>query len=258
MVDLHCHLLPGIDDGPETLAEALALADHAVAAGIARSVVTPHILPGRYENTLSGIREATARFRAQLRERGIPLEIGYAAEIRIGPDILTLADEGALPILGTVDGYGIVLLEFPDSHILPGSARLVAAMLERKLRPLVAHPERNKAVMHDIDKIGPFVRSGCWLQLTAASITGAFGPRCLEASRQMLQRGWVTVLASDAHNRTARVPELESGRRAAEKIVGEKASWPLVRETPAQITADNIGLAPASPAGRGAARERHS
>ena len=249
MVDLHCHLLPGIDDGPETLDEALALVDHAVAGGIARSVVTPHILPGRYENTISGIREATERFRSQLNERRIPLEIGYAAEVRIGPDVLTLADTQALPTLGTVDGYGIVLLEFPDSHIPPGSAKLVASMLQRKLRPLIAHPERNKDVMHDVEKIAPFVQSGCWLQLTSGSITGAFGPRCREVSRQLLQRGWVTVLASDAHNRAARVPELEPGRRAAEKIVGESVSWMLVRDTPAQITANNPGLASGSPEG---------
>jgi len=248
MVDLHCHLLPGIDDGPETLDEALALVDYAVASGIARSVVTPHILPGRYENTISGIREATERFRSQLNDRRIPLEIGYAAEVRIGPDVLTLADEGELPTLGIVDGYGIVLLEFPDSHIPPGSAKLVASMLERKLRPLIAHPERNKDVMHNVEKIAPFVQSGCWLQLTAGSVTGAFGPRCREVSRQLLQRGWVTVLASDAHNRAARVPELEPGRRAAEKIVGEKASWMLVRDTPAQITANNPGLASFLPA----------
>lgn len=243
MVDLHCHLLPGIDDGPETLDEAMALVEHAVSEGIARSIVTPHILPGRYENTLSRIREATARFRAYLNERRIPLEIGYAAEVRIDPDVLTLADRGELPTLGTVDGYGIVLLEFPDSHILPGSAKLVAAMIERKLRPLIAHPERNKDVMHDVEKIAPFVQSGCWLQLTAGSVTGVFGPRCRDASRQLLQRGWVTVLASDAHNRAARVPELEPGRREAEKIIGERASWLLVRDAPARIAANNPGLA---------------
>jgi protein-tyrosine phosphatase len=243
MVDLHCHLLPGIDDGPEMLDEAMALVEHAVSGGILRAIVTPHILPGRYENTLSRIHEAAARFRTYLNERRIPLEIGYAAEIRIGPDVLTLADRGELPTLGTVDGYGIVLIEFPDSHILPGSAELVAAMLERKLRPLIAHPERNKDVMHDVERIAPFVQSGCWLQLTAGSVTGVFGPRCREVSRQLLQRGWVTVLASDAHNMAARMPELEPGRRAAEKIVGERASWLLVRDTPAQIAANNPGLA---------------
>jgi protein-tyrosine phosphatase len=243
MVDLHCHLFPGIDDGPATLDEALALARHAAAAGIERAVVTPHILEGRYENTIASIRRATERFRAELAEQRIPLEIGYAAEIRIGPEILTLADRGELPIVGTVDGHGIVLLEFPDSHILPGSARLVAALLERKLRPLIAHPERNKEVMHDVEKIALLVQYGCWLQLTAGSVTGVFGPRCREVSRQLLERGWVTVLASDAHNMAARVPELEPGRRAAERIVGERASWQLVRDNPARIAAGNPGLA---------------
>jgi protein-tyrosine phosphatase len=245
MVDLHCHLFPGIDDGPGTLDEALALARHAAAAGIQRAVVTPHILEGRYENTIAGIRAAAERFRAELTERRIALDIGYAAEIRIGPDVLALADRGELPIVGTVEGYGIVLLEFPDSHILPGSAMLAAAMLERKLRPLIAHPERNKEVMYDVERIALFVQYGCWLQLTAGSVTGVFGPRCREASRQLLERGWVSVLASDAHNMAARVPELEPGRRAAERIVGERASWRLVRDNPAQIAAGNPGFAPA-------------
>lgn len=243
MVDIHCHLLPGIDDGPATLLEAMALADHAVAAGIARSIVTPHIVPGRYENTLAGIRLATERFRGQLAERGVALDIGFAAEVRIGPEILSLADEGALPTIGHVDGYDVVLLEFPDSHIPPGSDTLVASMLDRRLRPLIAHPERNREVMLNADKIAPFVRSGCWLQLTAGSIAGVFGPRCRDAARRMLESGWVSVLASDAHNMAARTPELEPGRRAAEAIVGEAASWRLVRDMPERISASNPGLA---------------
>jgi len=238
-----------MDDGPVTLDEALALVDHAIASGIARSIVTPHILPGRYENTVANIRYAAQSFREQLAERGTALEIGYAAEIRIGPEILTLADAGSVPILGDVDGYDIVLLEFPDSHIPPGSDKLVESLLDRRLRPLIAHPERNKEVMHDVDRISPFVKSGCWLQLTAGSLTGTFGPRCRNTACRMLERGWVAVLASDAHNMAARTPELEPARRAAEAIVGESASWLLVRDTPAQISANNPGLAGAAVAG---------
>src|ERR1035437_3630800 len=121
MVDLHCHLLPGIDDGPETLEDAIRLARHAVASGIEKSVVTPHILPDRYDNTLPGIREAAARFRAELAERRIPLELGYAAEVRIGPEVISLADEELLPTLGSVDGHMIVLLEFAHSPVLSRS-----------------------------------------------------------------------------------------------------------------------------------------
>jgi protein-tyrosine phosphatase len=242
MVDLHCHLLPGIDDGPATLADAIRLARHAVASGIEKSVVTPHILPNRYDNTLAGIREAAAQFRAELADRDIPLTIGYAAEVRIGPEIMSLVDEELLPTLGSADGYRIVLLEFPDSHILPGSDKLAAWLLGHKIRPLIAHPERNKEVMRDIAAIGPFVQMGCWLQVTAGSVCGVFGPRCRERARQLLERGWVTVLASDAHNMPARMPELEPGRAAAEEIVGEAESWRLVRERPAAITAGNPGV----------------
>ena len=246
MVDVHCHLFPGIDDGPQTLDAAIALARHAVAGGIGTAIVTPHIVPRRYDNTLSGIREAAARFRAELAARQIPLAIGYAAEVRIGPEVMALADEETLPLLGSAEGYNIVLLEFPDSHVLPGSDKLAAWLLGRNIRPMIAHPERNKEIMRDVDAIAPFVQIGCWLQLTAGSLTGVFGPRCRERSRQLLERGWVHLLASDAHDTPARMPELEPGRAAAAEIVGEAESWRLVRDRPAAIAATNPGFAEAA------------
>ena len=242
MIDIHCHLLPGIDDGPQTLAAAIALARHALAGGIVKAIVTPHILPRRYDNTLSGIREAAVRFRAELDARNIALAIGYAAEVRIGPEVIMLAEAQTLPLLGTVEGYGIVLLEFPDSHILPGSDKLCSWLLGHKIRPMIAHPERNKEVMRNVETIAPFVQMGCWLQLTAGSVTGVFGPRCQERSRQLIERGWVHVLASDAHDMPARKPELEPGRAAAAEIVGEAEAWRLVRERPGVIAASNAGF----------------
>ncbi len=245
MIDVHCHLLPDIDDGPRTLDAAIALARRAVASGIQTSIVTPHILPGRYDNTLSGIRQAAARFRAELEARDIALEIGYAAEVRIGAEVLAMAESETLPLLGCSEGYGLVLLEFPDSHILPGSDKLAAWLLKRGIRPVIAHPERNKEIMRNVDAIAPFVQMGCWLQLTAGSVAGVFGPRCRERSRQLLERGWVQVLASDAHDMPARMPELEPGRAAAAEIVGEAESWRLVRERPAAIAATNCAFAEA-------------
>ena len=90
--------------------------------------------------------------------------------------------------------------------------------------------------------IAPFVQMGCWLQLTAGSVAGGFGPRCRERSRELLERGWVQVLASDAHNMPGRHPELEPGRAAAEEIVGPEESWRLVRDRPGAIAATNVGL----------------
>lgn len=238
MIDLHCHLLPGIDDGPETMAQALALAAHAVQGGIAHAVVTPHIHVGRYQNDLASIEKALTRFRAELERAGIPLQLGLGGEVRVGEDIIAMVMEERIPYLGECDGYRVMLLELPHSHVPVGADKFAAWLLKKKIRPIIAHPERNKDVLHDINRITPLVGMGCWLQVTAGAVAGDFGTPAKKRAVQLLERGWVTVLASDAHNLEHRPPELERGRRAAAAIVGEEASWKLVRDTPRAIIGD--------------------
>ena len=235
MIDLHCHLLPGIDDGPPTMEEAVALAVHAVQSGIVRSVVTPHVHVGRYENELASIKAELGRFRAELERRNIPLQLNFGGEVRLGEEIVAMVMEERIPFLGEFDGYRIMLLELPHSHVPVGSETFAGWLLKQKIRPMIAHPERNKDVHVDINRITPFVSMGCWLQVTAGSVTGNFGEPSRKRAVELLERGWVSVLASDAHNLEHRPPELEPGRRAAAAIVGEKESWRLVRDTPLAI-----------------------
>lgn len=237
MIDLHCHMLPNIDDGPESLSEALQMARIAVANGIVRTVVTPHIHPGRYENTRMSIHSAYVQFRESVEREGIRLNLHMAAEVRIGPEALRLIQQNHIPWLGVLEGYRVLLLEFPHSHIPPGSDKLVQWCLARKILPLIAHPERNKYVLRDLDKIKPFVEMGCLLQVTAGSLTGNFGPVAKQRAYQLLERGWIYLLATDAHNTTVRIPDLESGRAAAAAIVGDRSSWKLVRDHPNQLLA---------------------
>lgn len=235
MIDLHCHLLPGIDDGPEDLATALRLARHAVAAGVRTSVVTPHMHPGRYANRAANIRAAAANFQQSLDAEGIALEILCSAEVRLDHEILSWVGEEQIPYLGHWQGERVMLLEFPHSHVPVGADKLVAWLLKQGIRPMIAHPERNKDILRSIDKLLPFVRLGCLLQVTAGAVAGSFGENAQVRAVDLLSRGWVTVLASDAHNMEARPPELEPGRVAAAKIVGEEESWKLVRDRPAEI-----------------------
>ena len=235
MIDLHCHLLPGIDDGPPTLADALAMARLAVANGITKAVATPHIHPGRYDNSLASIRSAYLGFKAQLEQAGIALDLGMAAEVRIGFEIVEMFSENQIPFLGMKGGNRVILLELPHSHIPPGSDKLIGWLLDRGITPMIAHPERNKSVLRDLGKMQPFVELGCCFQVTAGSVTGHFGEPARRCAEQMLENGWVTILASDAHNLGARPPDLEPGRATAAKIVGEAESWRLVRETPQQL-----------------------
>jgi protein-tyrosine phosphatase len=235
VIDLHCHLLPGIDDGPEDLPTALKLAQHAVAAGIRVATVTPHMHPGRYENRAQGIRQLAGRFQVELDQRGIALRIQAAAEVRLDHDVLTWVADDQVPYLGSWQGEKVMLLELPHSHVPVGADKLVEWLLKQGIRPMIAHPERNKDIMRNVDKLLPFVRLGCLFQVTAGAVAGSFGEPACKRAMDLLERGWVTVLASDAHNLDARPPELEPGRAAAAAIVGEIESWNLVRHRPALI-----------------------
>lgn len=235
MIDLHCHFLPGIDDGAHTLADGLAMAHAAAADGITYSVMTPHIHPGRYENTRSTIEQAFKDFRLALRKAHVPLHIGMAAEVRLSSDIVALLSENEVPFLGELDGYRIMLLEFPHTQITPGADKLVERLLKHGIRPLIAHPERNQDVIRDLSKIEPFIEMGCFLQITAGALVGRFGRAPQRRALQLLELDVFKVLASDAHNLDGRRPLLREGMEAAARVVGAQAANDLVNRNPRMI-----------------------
>lgn len=240
MIDLHCHLLPGIDDGPDTLEQALELARLAVSNGITHSVVTPHIHPGRYENDAVSIQQSLNEFRAALLEHEIPLQLGFAGEVRLGAEIPMLIESNQIPFYGTLDGYQIFLLELPHSHVPPGSDKLVEWLLQRNIKPMIAHPERNKDIMRKFEKVMPFMELGCLFQLTAGSVAGDFGEAARQTAHWMLESGKVTVLASDAHNAQYRPPRLDHGRDAAAAIIGNELARELVYARPALLVSQQF------------------
>jgi protein-tyrosine phosphatase len=235
MIDIHCHLLPGIDDGPADLDTALEMARIATANGITRSVLTPHIHVGRYQNQRESIETDLKKFSMALKKAGIALDVRAAAEVRLMPEIQQMVENEQIPFLGEYQGKQVMLLEFPHENIPPGSDKLVEWLLARDIRPMIAHPERNKDVMRVGEKINHFVSAGCLLQLTASSVAGYFGPAARQRSNELLEQGWVTILASDAHNLEFRPPELEAGRKAAAQIIGEEEADKLVNDNPWSI-----------------------
>ena len=235
MIDLHCHLVPGIDDGPQTLAESLAMARLAVADGITAARTTPHIHAGRYENDLASIANAVDGLRAALAAEAIALELSFAAEVRLDYDVLPMIEAGRIPFLGELEGDRVLLLELPHSHVPVGADNFVAWLLARRIRPMIAHPERNKDLMRDPAKIERFVKAGCLLQLTADAVAGEFGELCALRSREFLERGWVAILASDAHDTVERPPRIARGRDTAAQWVGEAEARRLTQDTPLRI-----------------------
>ncbi|MDX9944191.1 MAG: CpsB/CapC family capsule biosynthesis tyrosine phosphatase [Azonexus sp.] len=235
MIDLHTHFLPGVDDGAQTLADALSLAKAAVADGIHTAVLTPHVHPGRYDNELKSLSVRFAAFRDALRDAAIPLDIRLGAEVRLSVESLELLLDERIPFIGRVDGYKVMLLEFPHQSIPVGSERFVDKLLALGVRPLIAHPERNKTVMLDPMRLTPFLDAGCWLQLTAGSVAGHFGKAAQETASFILQHNWAQVIATDAHNLEHRPPVLKAGYLAAAAIVGEAQAKAMVLDFPARI-----------------------
>jgi len=235
MIDLHCHFLPGIDDGAQTMADALGLAQAAVDDGIRHVVLTPHMHEGRYDNSRSSLLPLMKQFQNELAAQGIPLETALSAEVRIGFEVIGWLRGGEIPFLGEYRGRKVMLLELPHSQIPMGADKLTQKLINDGIQPLIAHPERNKHVIRNLDAIRPFVDMGCLLQVTAGSVAGGFGRQVQQRANEMLQQGWVHILATDAHNINWRPPNLSDGRAAAALIVGEEESWALVRDRPWEI-----------------------
>ena len=235
MIDLHCHMLPGIDDGVRDLPTALKMAELAVADGITLTACTPHIYPGLFENTHEGISEAVSAFRRELYVAGIPLQLTYGADIQVVPDLVQGLQGGALP---TLHGSRYFLFEPPHHVSLPRLGDLLHNALLSGYVPIITHPERLSYINSDYDMFLAAARQGAWIQLTGGSLLGRFGPRVKKVTERFLKDGVVHLLASDGHNLKNRTPELAEARDAAMALVGEEEAWRLVKQRP-QAVLDN-------------------
>ena len=240
MIDLHCHLLPGVDDGARTMEDALTLAEAAVANGVKASVLTPHVYPGVFDNRLSTLRPVYEEYRDALARAGIALDVHLGGEVHLHPDAFELLEADDLPMIGGMDGLKVMLLEFPDGAIPHGSDVACRMFADQGVHWLIAHPERNKAVMRNPDIIKPFVDMGCMLQLTAASVVGAFGRSAGQTAHTLLTRGLAHVVASDAHNLAHRPPRMGEARRYLSQHFGMGIAYRLTEENPARILAERV------------------
>ena len=244
MIDLHCHFLPGVDDGAQTLEEALGLARAAVADGVRHAVMTPHVHPSLYSNMRSNLEPALHALRRALGQHGIELEISLGGEMRLEPASLELILRGEVPSVGHWGAEPVVLVELPHDQIPMGSDKAVAFLRRQGVVPMIAHPERNKGVLRDWKRIEPFVDAGCLLQVTAGSVCGDFGEKCRVVADQLLEKNWVTVVASDAHNLTHRPPAMSRAHAALVASHGLGKADQLTRHNPALI------VLPTHPLGR--------
>ncbi|WP_057832329.1 tyrosine-protein phosphatase [Colwellia sp. TT2012] len=239
MIDIHSHILPGIDDGARTLAEALDMLRMAIDQGVTTQVLTPHIHMGRFDNTKQGIEQKFSQFQQQVDEANISIKLLLAAELRIGPEIMALVNNKQVPWLGEYQGQKTFLLEFPRNDIPFGSDNMVRWLLSKNCLPVIVHPERNRTFLTHPEKLTVFTDLGCPIQITASSLTGKFGADVQQWSEQLLIDGKVSAIASDCHNLKGRTPDLQAGYEHAKAIVGEQQASTLVNLTPNMLLHNN-------------------
>lgn len=247
MIDLHSHLLPGIDDGASDVSVSLAMARSFVAEGVTAVACTPHILPGLYHNSGPQIRAAVAGLQAKLDQEGIPLRLLTGADNHMVPDFVGGLRSGHLLTLGDTR---YVLVE-PPHHVAPQRMEdFFFGLQAAGYVPILTHPERLSWLPNHFDTVRRLIAKGVWMQITAASIAGAFGRNPLYWASKMLDEGGVHILASDAHDVTKRPPMLRAGYEAAAKRVGEAEATHLVLTRPRGVVENVHPSTLPAPAGR--------
>jgi protein-tyrosine phosphatase len=233
-IDTHCHILPGLDDGPVTLDGAMEMARLAVADGVRHAVATPHLEAWNPEVC----RRAQAGVQALQRElalSNVSLALHSGAEMMLTRVLLDPSDHARLH---TLNGTRYILIELPACDYPLYTSEVVFALQLRGLVPILAHPERNAAIQDDLNRLADLVERGLLSQITAHSLLDGADRQVRRCAEQMLKRGLAHLIASDAHDSTLRGPGLSAGVRAAGRILGRERAEAMVTRIPEAILAD--------------------
>lgn len=216
MIDLHCHLLPGCDDGSANMAISLQLAKEAVENGVKYALLTPHHMNGVYTNHKVDVLAQTEAFQQQLDEHQIGLTVFPGQEVRINGDLLDALDQDDILFADEDNQY--LMLEFPDDDVPTYTTEMIFQLQQRGVIPVIVHPERNTRIMKHPDILYELLEKGCLSQITASSYVGTFGEKVEKFSRQLIETGQGYLFASDAHHLPGRKYEM---REAFEKLTTE-------------------------------------
>lgn len=245
MIDLHTHILPGVDDGVETIDDAVEFARVAAGDGVKTIVATPHYREGFYINARPDVLAGVLALNARLKSEGVALSVLPGAEVHISADLIERVKAGHAPTLA--DNGRTVLFELSMSQPQPDLENFVFQMRLAGLQVLFAHPERIAYFQDDLSRYEAVVRLGAFGQLTTGSVTGIFGESVLEFSEELARKHLVHVIASDAHNTRGRPPLLKASLRRLGSWVGDDLASRMVDEFPKAFLAGTDPDFPASP-----------
>jgi protein-tyrosine phosphatase len=226
MVDVHCHILPGLDDGPDTMEESLAMAETAITEGITHVVATPHS-NNKFWFDFTHVCQLRDQLLAQLGDR---LNVATGCDFHVSPENLSSLRKDSRAYC--INQHDYLLLEFNEFSIPPSMDRTLHEIQLAGLRPIITHPERNAILRTHAERLRDWVRRGCFAQVTGGALTGVFGPVAQQNALEWIRAGIIHFVASDAHNNQNRPLRLQAAYAVVEDQFGEEKARALFLENP--------------------------
>ena len=226
MVDLHCHILPGLDDGAKTIEDSLAMAEDAVSDGITHVVATPHA-NSNYVFEFSRVRATRKELSERLEGR---LTLATGCDFHLSPENLKAIRIESAPFCINQKDY--LLVELNDFSIPPSMDQALHELQLAGLHPIITHPERNGLLRAQPERLRKWVELGCYAQVTAGSLTGVFGPGSQQDAWTWIGSGLIHFISTDAHNTARRPLKLKFAYDAIAEQFGEDSARALLLENP--------------------------
>ncbi|GIN62009.1 tyrosine protein phosphatase [Robertmurraya siralis] len=245
MIDLHCHIIPDVDDGPSHISQFLEMARIAVEQGVTHLFATPHHLNGSYENPKNKILQMTRQYSNYLIEEKIPLVLHPGQELRVHREIFQTIEADEMITLDNQGKY--VLLELPSTNVPNYLHEVVYELRLRGITPIIPHPERNVKIVEEPELLYDLLSDGALTQLTAGSIIGQFGKKIKLFSEKLIEHQWTHFIASDAHNTHSRGFFLQQAFEAITKKFGVDAIFYYKENAELLLRGQNIVAEEAKP-----------
>jgi protein-tyrosine phosphatase len=226
MVDLHCHILPGLDDGAKTMEDSLAMAEMAIADGTTHLVATPHS-SNEYSFDFGRVRRLCDELQEKVGDR---LKLATGCDFHLNPENLAALRQDAPRFCINQKDY--LLVEFNEFSIPPVMDQMLHDLQLSGLHPIVTHPERNAILRSDPERLANWVRHGCFAQVTGGSLQGFFGEGARQDAQHWIEQGWIHFVSSDGHNINNRVPKLHAAFQAVKELFGEEKAEALLVGNP--------------------------
>ena len=237
MIDLHTHILPGLDDGARTMEESLEMARIAERDGVEKIVATPHLFRGNFiHEDLSIIEKKRSELSQALKENNIHVEILAGAEVHISHNLIDEIRKNREYLVLNQSSY--MFVEFPSDLVFSGAKNLFFELMSEGINPIIAHPERNSVFIHNPSLLYELIQMGGLSQANSGSFSGLYGRRVEEAVLHFLELNLIHFIASDSHNTHSVVSRLSEAVKIARMIVGEEKARALVKDNPQAVLDD--------------------